>query len=138
MINSRLARKPLTSGQRKLMSKMKWEQTLRNAHHKRQQEMEAYGYKLIEAPSEVGGLFVVADTAGKPLAMTRVEYATALGERAFKFGIMRVPHYDMTSLTPLIRGFAIGDDCSPTVAVLDAWLRAWDRANLAAPVEGIE
>jgi len=52
--------------------------------------------------------------------------AAALGAQAFADGRMRVP-----ALDPAICAHIKGKDTAGVIAALDAWLKAWDRANLA-------
>lgn len=56
--------------------------------------------------------------------------AEQLGKEAFENGMKRVPAQDK-ELVDLLDGIAIGDGGK----VLDAWLNAWDKANVDAPVE---
>jgi hypothetical protein len=60
--------------------------------------------------------------------------AHALGAAAFARGAKRVPALD-TELRALMASepYQIGDD--RCLARLDGWLRGWDEANLAAPLE---
>lgn len=56
--------------------------------------------------------------------------AEQLGKEAFESGMKRVPAQDK-ELVSLLDDIAIGDGGK----VLDAWLNAWDKANIDAPVE---
>lgn len=64
----------------------------------------------------------------------KIERAAQLGKAAFEAGKMCVPAHD-PAVMGLLKGKQVGDPA--TVAILDAWLRAWHEANLAAPVEGL-
>lgn len=56
----------------------------------------------------------------------REKQAQALGKKAFEEGRSAVPALD----PELQRMYGRGD----TVAILDAWIRGWHRASVAAPV----
>lgn len=66
--------------------------------------------------------------------MDKFERAAQLGKAAFEAGKARVPAHDAAVLE-LLKGKPVGD--KDTLPILKAWLRAWDKANLAAPVEGL-
>ena len=59
-----------------------------------------------------------------------IKAAKELGRKAFEAGKKRVPVQD-SAVLPLI-----GKYNGHATEILDAWLSAWDEANLAAPVEG--
>lgn len=60
--------------------------------------------------------------------------ARALGRAAFAAGKTRVPALDSELRARMAsERYQIGDD--RCLARLDGWLRGWDEANLAAPVE---
>lgn len=63
-------------------------------------------------------------------AQDKEALAYELGKKAFADGKKRVPALDADFNEQVIKGS--GND---TVKYLDAWLKAWDEANLAAPVE---
>jgi hypothetical protein len=55
--------------------------------------------------------------------------AEAAGSEAFRTGKTRVPAHD-GGMTALLRKY---EGQGYAVALLTAWLRGWDRANLAPP-----
>lgn len=55
--------------------------------------------------------------------------AADAGKAAFHRGALRVPALD-AAIKPLL----VGNECLP---VLTAWLKAWDTANLAAPIHSM-
>jgi hypothetical protein len=69
----------------------------------------------------------------KPITNPRVAelvpQAEALGRAAFEADKKRIPAQDPAVL-PLLAGLQVGEG----LPILNAWLRGWDRANLAAPV----
>jgi len=60
----------------------------------------------------------------------KAQAAELLGQRAFERGMMCVPAFDK-DLMPLLGG-------DQSLPVLDAWVRGWHKANLAAPVEMVD
>ena len=56
--------------------------------------------------------------------------AAVLGTIAFNSGIKRIPAMDK-SLMPLLASNEIGEG----IPVLEAWLHAWDLANLAKQID---
>lgn len=60
--------------------------------------------------------------------------AFELGEKAFGNGLKRIPVMDKV-LKRMLVGRKIGGG---SAELMKAWLRGWDKANLAAPVEDIE
>lgn len=58
-----------------------------------------------------------------------IKKAGELGEKAFKDGKKRIPVHD-PELLKLFEGFQVGEGIAPT----NAWLKAWDKANLSAPI----
>lgn len=67
-----------------------------------------------------------------------VAAAEQCGKMAFERGDKRIPALDATYcdeiLTPNIKGKKLGETNAATVLGL-AWLRGWDWAMLAAPIE---
>lgn len=61
---------------------------------------------------------------------TKVIVAQVLGQKAFVNGAKRVPAHDPELMTLLA-----GNEVGQGIPVLDAWLRGWDEANLAADVQ---
>lgn len=61
--------------------------------------------------------------------MTVIEQAAQLGKEAFEAGKMRVPVLD-----PALLKLLADNRTADTLAVLQAWVRAWDAANLKAEV----
>lgn len=60
----------------------------------------------------------------------KISKASELGKKAFENGIKRVPAQD-SELVSLLDDTPIGDGGK----ILDAWLDAWDKANVEKPVE---
>jgi len=60
----------------------------------------------------------------------REKQAQALGKKAFEEGRSAVPAHD----PELQKMYGHGD----TIAILEAWVRGWHRANAAAPVSGLD
>lgn len=69
-------------------------------------------------------------TRTQPVTLTLQQQATALGKQAFETGRERVPARDVF-LMDLIRE---SNSHKESVAILDSWLAAWDKANLNAPI----
>lgn len=67
--------------------------------------------------------------------MTDIDKARDLGSNAFHTGAMRIPaiDHDFNSLLHGKRRTA-----QEAIELLNAWLGAWDKANLEAPVEDNE
>lgn len=61
--------------------------------------------------------------------MTAIEQATQLGKAAFEAGKTRVAAHD-----PALLKLLADNRTADTLAVLKAWVRAWDVANLKAEV----
>lgn len=59
--------------------------------------------------------------------MSKIATAEVLGTLAFKAGKPRIPALDK-DLLALLAGHKVGEG----IPVLNAWLRNWDLANLAA------
>ncbi len=59
--------------------------------------------------------------------------AADLGRKAFHAGKMRVPAWDAE-----LGSMYAGRTVKQVIDMLDAWLKAWDTANLAAPVPGFK
>ena len=72
--------------------------------------------RIFREPSDVGNLLEKSRAT---------ERAFRFGEAAFKAGKMRVPAQDV-DFCALLHGADPGE----SIALLNAWLRAWDRENL--------
>ena len=67
-------------------------------------------------------------------AKTQIETATKLGKAAFERGTGRVPAFD-PAINEMIKGrvgFRPPAGEAPSTAIFKAWMKGWDRANLAA------
>lgn len=64
-----------------------------------------------------------------------INRAAELGRAAFARGAMRVPANDPAVIV-LVR--ECSTDAKLTSKMLDSWLRAWDIANMAEPVPGLD
>lgn len=62
--------------------------------------------------------------------MLTIDGARAAGRAAFEAGAPRIP-----ALVPGLTE-AVCNGAGTVCELLDAWLRGWDLANLAAPIEG--
>lgn len=62
----------------------------------------------------------------------KIDKAKELGTQAFKDGKKRIPAQDV-NLEELLRGLVVGQ----SKPILETWTEAWDKANLAAPIEAV-
>lgn len=76
--------------------------------------------------------FSFDDEKKEILLPDETEVAAALGKESFENGLMRTPAHD-PKLMNLLKGRAVGE----SAPILSAWLKAWDKANLSAPIPDV-
>lgn len=69
-----------------------------------------------------------------PEIQAKITKAAELGKKAFEEGRPCIPALDVEFNVACITGLKVGEG----LPVLDAWMGAWTKANLAAPVLGMD